>query len=143
MNFEIKSLRHEDLDRIYPESEDTQIGKLTYRMRDWPRDMHRMRWAVDERAGAFLLRLPLTKEDSSQKYLFGIDGGVVVLGNVGYCKFSYLYVSDRLTGRLDEVSKSIREAFRASGLMIEKESADAGLDAVPYAEFVTIDQQKA
>jgi hypothetical protein len=143
MNFEIKPVRHEDLDRIYPESEDAQIGKLTYRMRDWPQDMHRMRWAIDEGGGAFLLRLPLTKEDSSQKYLFRIDGGVVVLGNVGYCKFSYLYVSDRLMDRLDEVSKSIREAFRVSGMMIEKESAETGLDAVSYAEFVTIDQQKA
>lgn len=143
MEFVIKPVKQEDLDRIYPEAEDAQIGKFTHRKREWPESMHHANWAVDERSGAFLLELPLSREDGSMKYLFGLDGGVAIIRNESYCLFSFLYVSDSLLDRMDHVKDLVREAFRVSGLMMDGKSADKGPDAVPFAQFVATIQEGA
>lgn len=143
MNFVIKPVRHEDLERIYPETEDVHIGRFTHRKRDWPENMHHANWAVDEGSGAFLLELPLSREDSGMKYLFGLDGGLAIIRNESYCLFSFLYISDSLSSRMDDVKDLIREAFRVSGLMMNGRSVDKGPDAVPCAQFVATVQEGA
>lgn len=82
--------------------------------------------------------LPLTREDSSYRYLFGYGNGVAVLRKRSYCLFSFLYVSSSLLPRMEEVRGLVREAFAAAGELIDG-ATDANDDsAVPNAQFVAI-----
>lgn len=82
--------------------------------------------------------LPLTREDSSYRYLFGCGNGVAVLKKKSYCLFSFLYVSSSLLPRMEEIRALIREAFAVAGELIDG-ATDANDDsAVPNAQFVAI-----
>lgn len=135
MAFVIRPLRHEDLDRIYPAGEEEQIRKFTYAKRHWPQDMHRKHWAVDEATGAWLLLLPAGRDDHLWRYMFGLDDGVVILRNEGYCLYSFMYVSPPLAARTDEVKDLIREAFKVGGELLDGTTDVTSTSAVPNALF--------
>jgi hypothetical protein len=135
MAFVIKPLRHEDLDRIYPAGEEEQIKKFTYAKRHWPQDMHGHRWAIDEDTGAFLLRLPMSKDDVGMRYLFGCPTGRVLLRKEGYCLYSFLYVAPSLGTQMDDVKGQIRNAFRAAGEWIDGTTDEHDDRAVPNAQL--------
>lgn len=141
MNFVIKPIQTEDIDRIYPGSEAKKIYGFTFAKdyKDYLRFVERREaWAVDHDRNAFLLMLPLTREDSSYRYLFGCGNGVAVLKKKSYCLFSFLYVSSSLLPRMEEIRALIREAFAVAGELIDG-ATDANDDsAVPDAQFVAI-----
>jgi hypothetical protein len=135
MTYEIRQVKYEDLDRIYPQEEDSSIGRVTYAKREWPQDMHHLSWAVDDANGIFLLSLPMVRLDAAKRYMFGMPGGIAVVRNEGYCLFRFLYVSPGLMGRIDDVKTHIREIFKISGLLIGDSINTDSMFAVPDAQF--------
>jgi hypothetical protein len=138
MTYEIKRVKHEDLDRIYPEGEDDAISKFTHAKRHWPQDMHQMPWAVDEQLGVFLLKLPIMRDDTSRRYLFGMSGGVALIRQESYSTYSFLYVSPSLTSRIEEVKSRIREILRMAGEAIDGTTDEKSSFSVPNAKFKEI-----
>jgi hypothetical protein len=136
MVFAIKPIRHEDLDRIYPEGEDDLISKFIYAKREWPQDMHHARWIVDDQANVFLLWLPLTREDSGMRYLFGTPGGVALIRKERYCLYSFIYISQGLISRTEEVKAMIRDIFKMAGEFIDGKADVDDTFSVPNAQFI-------
>lgn len=140
MTFVIKPIQTEDIGRIYPGSEAEKIYGFTFAKdyKDYLRFVERREvWAVDDDRNAFLLMLPLTREDSSYRYLFGCGDGVAVLKMESYCLFSFLYISSSLLPRLEEAKTLIREAFAVGGYLIDQEMAKTAVFAVPDAQFTS------
>jgi hypothetical protein len=92
MTYEIKKLKYEDLNRIYPEAEKEAIGRITVDRDHWMEAMQDSPWIVDEQAGVFLSFLPGVRLDAAWRYLFGMPGGVALIRAEGYCLYSFLYV---------------------------------------------------
>jgi hypothetical protein len=135
MSYEIKPLRYEDLDRIYPEAEKDAIGRITNEKRHWPQDMYGGAWAVDEQTGVFLAYIPCVRLDPARRYLFGIPGGVAILRMEAYCLFAVLYLSPGLRDRMDEVQTHVRDVFRAVGEFIDGTTDENDAFAVPNARI--------
>ncbi len=135
MPYEIKPLRYEDLDRIYPEAEKDAIGRTTVEKRNWPQDMFRAPWAVDERSGVFLAWIPSVRLDPASRYLFGMPGGVAILRMEAYCLFSVLYLSPGLRHRVDEVQANVRDVFKAAGMLLDGTTDENDELAVPNAQL--------
>jgi len=136
MTFAIKPIRYEDLDQIYAH-DDEQISKFTYKKRSWPQDMHGKNWAIDESMCTFLLWLPWTRDDTTNRYLFGTRDGVALLREERYCLFSFMYVSPVLVNRMNEVQSLIREAFKVAGEIFDGTTDENDPSAVPNAQFTS------
>nr|WP_316640418.1 hypothetical protein [uncultured Roseateles sp.] len=135
MSYEIKPLKYEDLDRVYPEEEKDAIGRITKDRQNWMQCMHGSNWAVDEQTGVFLTHLPGVRLDAAYRYLFGMPGGVALIRNEGYCLYSFLYVSPSLLDRMEEVKNRIREIFKMAGVEIDGVTDEESVFAVPNAQF--------
>lgn len=70
-----------------------------------------------------MLDLPGVRLDAAFLCLLCFDGGVVVVGNEGYCLFSIKYVSPWLKNRLDEARDLLRAKFKISGLFLDGKSS--------------------
>ena len=135
MTYEIKKLKYEDLDRIYPEAEKEAIGRITTEKRFWPRDMYGGSWAIDEQTGVFLAYIPSVRLDAANRYVFGMPGGVALLRKEAYCLFSALYLSPGLSDRMAEVQANVRDIFRAAGELIDGRTDENDEFAVPNAQI--------
>jgi hypothetical protein len=135
MAFELKKLKYEDLDRIYPEAEKEAIGRITTEKRYWPKDMYQAPWAIDEKTGVFLAWIPGVRLDAAERYLFGMPGGVALLRMEAYCLFSILYLSPGLRDHMDEVQANVRDVFRAAGEFIDGTTDENDCFAVPNAQI--------
>ena len=138
MDYEIKRVKHEDLDRIYPDGEDEAISKFTHAKRHWPQDMHHISWAINEQSGVFLMALPMMRVDVANRYIFGMPGGVALIRQEKYCLYSLLYVSPGLQRRVDEVKDRIREIFKMAGEAIDGTTDENSSFAVPNAQFTDL-----
>jgi len=135
MSYEIKPLKYEDLDRIYPEAEKDAIGRITVEKRHWPQDMYRAPWAIDEQTGVFLAWIPSVRLDAACRYLFGMPGGVAILRMEAYCLFAVLYLSPGLRNRMNEVQANVRDVFRSAGEFIDGTVDENDPFAVPNAQL--------
>lgn len=135
MTYEIKRLTYADLDRIYPETEKEEIGRITVEKHHWPQDMFCAPWAIDEETGVFLAWIPSVRLDPANRYLIGMPGGVAILRTEGYCLYSILYLSPDLRNRMDEVRTNIRDVFSAAGEFIDGTTDAKDAFAVPNAQI--------
>lgn len=140
MGFVVKNLTEQDFDFIYSLLEKENIAGLTRGRWEWTApEIGRERWAVDRDSGAFLWGFPLHRDSAHFRYLFGMEGGAVIIKSEGYCLFSVEYVSENLKNRSADFMKLTRDAFKVSGKFIDGTSDEKDISAVPDARFTSME----
>ncbi len=136
MAFVVRRTTKEDLDWIYPDTEEDQLMKFTYGKSYFSEIGRLGNMSVDHAQGAFLVLLPPRhREDVSMQYLFGWNKGVAIIRNEGYCQYSIRYLSSSLKPETETVKRLIAEAFLVAGTLINEEMAKDEVFAVPNVEF--------
>lgn len=116
MGFELKTLQNEDLDLVYEVAEQAKMSN-ELQSRYWMQDcLEYSKIVIDHSRKIFMLAHNVDRDEVRQRFILGINRGIVVFFENGHCEYSIEKISPHLIEDMKAIEDFIGEIFLNFGV---------------------------